>query len=69
MLAWMFQKISQYNFQRFFSPLTGFPAGVENTRGGGGFSKFDGGGGLSQYMKEAWRGLKILSKIPVKEFI
>ena len=45
MLAWMFQKIkeiSQHNFQRFFSPLTGFPTGVENM-GEGGSSKFDGG--------------------------
>ena len=45
MLAWMFQKIkeiSQHNFQRFFSPLTGFPTGVENM-GGGGLLKFDGG--------------------------
>ena len=34
---------------------------------GGGSLKFD-GVGLSQYMGEAW-GLKMLSKIPVMEFI
>ena len=46
--------------------VAGFPTGVENM---GGSSKFD-GRGLSQYMGEHWGGGgKILSKIPLKEFI
>ena len=46
----------------------GFPRSVENM---GGSSKFDERGwGLSQYMGGAWGGgVKMLSKIPVKEFI
>ena len=37
-----------------------FSTGVENM--GGSSSKFDSGGGLSQYMEGAWGGLKMLSK-------
>ena len=43
---------------RFPSP-SGFPIGVANM----------GGGGLSQNMGGAWGELKMLPKIPVKEFI
>ena len=32
--------------------ITGFPTGAENM--GEGSSKFDGAGGLSQYMSRAW---------------
>ena len=46
---------------------SGFPIGVENM--GGGSSKFDRGGSLSQFMRVAWGGLKFCRKIPVKEFI
>ena len=48
--------------------LTGFPTGVENTGGWGGWggvggsSKFDGGGGLSQYMGGAKGAINSVEK-------
>ena len=49
--------------------IQGFPQVLRTWGGGGALQNLMGGGGLSQYLWGALGGLKMLSKIPLKEFI